>query len=126
MKWIVPMVLFSVGLLHLAPAVGVAGGERLAALYGAVPDDPNLLLLLRHRAVLFGLLGLFLVVAAFRVQWHGIALGVATVSVASFLWLAAVGGPVNPQVARVVTADIAAMVALAVGAAVHVFRRGIA
>lgn len=125
MKWIVPLVLFCVGLLHLAPAVGVAGGERLAALYGPVPDDPGLQLLLRHRAVLFGLLGVFLVAAAFRAEWHGVALGAAVVSVASFLWLASASGPVNHQIARVVTADVAAMVALAVGAAVHLWRRGL-
>ena len=43
-----------------------------------------------------------------------------------YLWLAAASGPVNHQLARVVTADIAAMVALAVAAAVHLWRRGIA
>jgi hypothetical protein len=124
MKWIVPLVLFAVGLLHLAPAVGVAGGERLAALYGPVPDDPGLQLLLRHRAVLFGLLGVFLVAAALRAEWHGVALGAAVVSVGSFLWLAGGSGPLSPQVGRVVIADAVALVALAVGVAVHLWRRG--
>ena len=99
-----------VGVIHLLPLVGVLGGERLAQLYGIDASEPNLALLLRHRAVLFGLLG---VAAAFRPALRGLALVAGWISVASFLALAA-GTPLNAQVARVVTADWVALGALVV------------
>ena len=55
-----------VGLINLIPAVGAIAPERLRTLYGIEPDAPELLLLLRHRALLFALIGGFVVLAAFR------------------------------------------------------------
>lgn len=121
MKWIVSASLVIVAVIHLMPLVGVAGPERLATLYGVRIDDPNLQLLMRHRAVLFGLLGTFLLVAAFRPQWQALAFVVAAVSVISFLWLALGSKPYNAQVARVVTADVVALIAIVAGAAAHVW-----
>lgn len=102
-----------VGVIHLLPLVGVLGGERLAQLDGLDASEPNLALLLRHRAVLFGLLGALCVAAAFRPALRGLALVAGWVSVASFLALAG-GTPVNAQLARVVTADWVALGALVV------------
>ena len=102
-----------VGVIHLLPLVGVLGGERLAQLYGIDASEPNLALLLRHRAVLFGLLGALCVAAAFRPALRGLALVAGWISVASFLALAG-GTPVNAPVARVVTADWVALGALVV------------
>jgi hypothetical protein len=84
-------------------------------------DDPNLFVLMRHRAVLFGLLGLFLVYAAFRTSFQPAALIAGLVSVASFLWLAWSVGGYNAQLARVVTADIVALICLVVGGAAYVY-----
>jgi hypothetical protein len=123
MKWIVPAALVIVALIHLLPLAGVAGPERLATLYGVSIEDPNLQLLMRHRAVLFGLLGAFLLVAAFRPQWHAAALVAAAVSVISFLWLAAGSRPYNAQIARVVAADVVALLTLVIGAVAHVWLR---
>ena len=58
--------LIVVGVIHLLPLSGVLGGAQLFSLYGVPVDDPNLEILMRHRAVLFGLLGVFLVYAAFK------------------------------------------------------------
>ena len=102
-----------VGVIHLLPLAGVLGDERLTQLYGIDVSEPNLGLLLRHRAVLFGLLGALCVAAAFRPALRGLALVAGWISVASFLALAA-GTPVNAQLARVVTADWMALGALVV------------
>ena len=102
-----------VGVIHLLPLAGLAGAERLSQLYGVDASEPNLALLLRHRAVLFGLLGALCVAAAFRPHLRGGALLAAWASVASFLLLAA-GTQVNPAVARVVMADWIALAALVV------------
>lgn len=75
--------------------------------------EPNLELLLRHRAVLFGVIGGLCIAAAFRPALQGVALTAAATSVVSFLLLARVIGGYTPQVDRVVTADWVALAALA-------------
>ncbi|HEU0200431.1 MAG TPA: phosphopantetheine adenylyltransferase [Burkholderiaceae bacterium] len=84
---LVSAVLFAVGLLHLVPALGVFSAERLAQLYGAPPQGEAIVLLLRHRAVLFALLGAFCCAAAFVPAWRTPALAAALVSTASFIAL---------------------------------------
>lgn len=112
-----------VGVIHLLPLSGVLGGPRLAALYGIAVDGPDLAILMRHRAVLFGLLGVFLVVAAFRPAWQPATLVAGFVSVVSFLWLAWATGGYNAQLARVVTADLVALACLVVAAVAYAVQR---
>jgi hypothetical protein len=124
MHRVVPALLIVIGLIHLLPLPGVLGGERLAVLYGLTFDEPNLALLMRHRAVLFGLIGAFLLFAAFKPSLHTPALVAAAVSVLSFLWLAWQAGGINAQVQRVVMADIVALVCAVVAGVVHALVRG--
>ena len=112
-----------VAIIHLLPLSGVLGSERLAALYGLSVDEPNLAILMRHRAVLFGLLGSFFLFAAFRPQFQILAFRAGFVSVISFLWLAWSVGGYNAQVARVFMADIVALAYLIIGLAAYVYVR---
>jgi hypothetical protein len=112
-----------VGVIHLLPLAGVLGASRLSALYGIPVAEPNLELLLRHRAVLFGALGAFLVHAALRPHLQAAALTVGAASVVSFLLLAYGSGGYNAQIGRVVAADWVALAALVVGTAAY-RRRG--
>ena len=121
MRYLVSAMLVVVAIIHLLPLSGVLGGERLVALYGLSFNDPNLAILMRHRAVLFGLLGLFLLFAAFRPQFQAIAFIAGFVSVVSFLWLAWSVGGYNTQVARVFTADIVALVCLIIGFVAYLY-----
>jgi hypothetical protein len=123
MRHLVSLGLILAGIIHLLPLSGVLGAERLAALYGFPLGDPNLLILMRHRAVLFGLLGLFLVVSAFRPALQPAAFVAGMVSVVSFLVLAWSVGGYNAQVHRVVVADLVALVALVVGGLAYLYAR---
>jgi len=117
---------------HLLPATGLFGADRLAALYGVTIEDPGLLLLMRHRAMLFGLLGAFMLYAAWagfvaRVQpgnlpaptsnpglhpgYETWALVAGLVSTGSFVLLAW-GSALNPLLLRVMWIDIALFVLL--------------
>lgn len=119
MRFVVPAVLCAVALIHLLPLVGVWSAARVASLYGVAVQDPNLELLLRHRAVLFGLLATFLAVAAFQRSLHGWALAAGAVSVGAFLLLALTVGPINGALSTVVKVDGVALVLLVVGMVVH-------
>ena len=123
MRYLISAMLIVVAVIHLLPVSGVLGGERLAALYGISFDEPNLAILMRHRAVLFGILGVFFLLAAFQSQDQTAAFIVGFVSVVSFLGLAWSVGAYNAQVARVFLADIIALVCLVIGAAAHFYLR---
>lgn len=115
MRYLVPACLLIAALIHLLPLSGVLGAERLAALYGLVVDEPNLQLLMRHRAVLFGIVGGLLLAAMFMPELRSAAFVVGLVSVLSFLALAWQVGNPNAQIARVVMADWMALAALLIG-----------
>ena len=109
------------GLIHLLPLSGVLGSERLAALYGGNFDEPNLAILMRHRAVLFGLIGSFLLLAAFKPALQTIALVGGMISVVSFLYLAWAVGGYNAQIGRVFLVDVVVLVCLVAGVMAHVY-----
>lgn len=112
-----------VGVIHLLPVSGILGVERLAALYGISLGEPNLEILMRHRAVLFGLLGLFLVYAAFQPSLRSFAIVAGFVSVVSFVAIAWSVGGYNELLRKVIIADIIALVALIASGTIHVVSR---
>lgn len=101
-----------VGIINVLPAMGVLGAAQLESLYGREIPDPDLLLLLQHRAVLFGLLGGMLIAAAARPALRGIATLAGTVSMASFCLLALPLAAHGPGLQRVFWMDVAALALL--------------
>ena len=114
MRFILPIMLLVVGIIHILPLSGVLSAARLFELYGMTFDDPNLEILMRHRAVLFGLLGIFLICSAFMPSLQLPALIAGFLSVVSFLYLSYIVGGYNEQVNRIVIADKIALVCLVV------------
>ena len=114
MKLLIAVMLGSVGVIHLLALAGVLGADRLSILYGLRFDEPNLIILMRHRAVLFGLLGAYLLFAAFQPAHQRIALIAAWFSVASFLSLALAADSYNAAIARVFWMDVIAAACLLV------------
>lgn len=112
-EWIVQMLLVLVGLLNLLPAVVAFDPARSLALYGIALDDAALGLVMRHRALLLGTVGLGLILAAWRLDWRGPALALAFCSKIGFLALFALyqlpAGPLQ----RVALADGVALMVLA-------------
>jgi len=122
LKYIPAVALLIAAVIHLLPITGVAGGARLTTLYGLDFSDPSLQILMRHRAVLLGLLGAYLAFAAFVPAHRTVAFTAGFVSVLAFLALSFASGNYNPAITRVVAADLVALVALVAGVAVHMSR----
>ena len=120
MRYIAPAMLLVTALIHLLPLFGVLGVERLATLYGIAIADPNLEILLRHRAVLFGVLGGLLVSGAFIRSLRLAGFIAGFVSVASFLLIAWQVGGYNAELGRVAFGDLVALVCLVIGFAAHI------
>ena len=123
MRTLVSVAFIVVGVIHLLPLSGALGNKQLETLYGLSFTDPNLSILMRHRAVLFGLLGLFFLLAAFQPQYQPAAFVAGFVSVLSFLWLALAVGGYSAQIARVFRADIIALACLIVGVAAYIYEQ---
>jgi hypothetical protein len=122
MKYISAVALLVAGLIHLLPVAGVLGGAALTGLYGIEVADPNTSILLQHRALLFGLLAVLMLVAVSMPRLRVTVMGVAFFSTASFVTVALMVGGYNVAVARVVTVDVAASVLLAVGLGAELWR----
>jgi hypothetical protein len=118
MRHLVSACLLLVALIHALPLAGVLGAAKLQALYGIAIDEPNLVLLMRHRAVLFGLLAY----AAFRPELQRLAIVMGLASVISFLVLAWPAAAYNAAINRVVWADWLALVALLLAAGAHLIQ----
>ncbi len=122
MGYVVSAMLVVVAIIHLLPVSGVVSGARLQALYGIPVAEPNVLILMRHRAVLFGILGVYFLAAAFHPPLQPLAFVAGLASVVPFLWLAKSVGEYNAQMARVFRADVVALVALIVGLVAYAMR----
>ena len=104
------------GLVNLYPLVGVLGPDHLKSLYGVTIKNGDVVLLLRHRAVLFGLLGVLLLYAAFRPAWRRFALIAGLTSMLTFLFLALPFGGRSKALQQVFWVDLVALIVLIAGA----------
>lgn len=112
MQILVAISLFIAGLIHVTPAIGVLGKEQLARLYGLPISDPNLLVLMRHRAVLFLIVGLLLWLAIVRVEFRTLAVVFGLLSTVSFLLIVYTAPEYNSQLARIALVDVVAVLLL--------------
>ena len=114
MKYILPGALVLAGLVNLFPVVGVISTGQLAALYGIDFEGPELAILMRHRAVLFGLLGAFILLSVFRPALQPLAITAGLVSMLSFIVLAFLVGDYNQEIRKVAVIDVVATAVLLV------------
>lgn len=119
MHRIAPILLFTVGLLHLMPLSGLLGPDHLARLYGITLDDPNLIILMRHRALSIALLGVLLLVAARERRLRAPACCAGLASTLSFMALGWNTPAHNPLIARIVVVDAVASACLLVALVLH-------
>jgi hypothetical protein len=121
-EWAMRIALCVVSLIHLLPLVGVTGRAALEKAYGIPVESPDLQLLLQHRAVLFGLLGVACAIAAFNAPWRPAVLWAALVSTCSFMLLAWLATSYNAAIARVVWFDVVAIAMLVLASAVYMWQ----
>lgn len=99
-------------MINLLPVVGVVSSDQLVRLYGVPMDSPDLALLMRHRAVLFGLLGSLLIYSMAKPSARGLACTAGLVSMLAFVLLAWMTPDFGPALQKIVIADLAGSVLL--------------
>ncbi len=121
MQKIITGLLIVVGIIHLLPVSGVLGAESLFRLYGLTFEDQNTLILMRHRAILFGVFGAFFIYSAFKPVYQPLAFIAGLISVVSFLILSWLTGFYNDALYKVILADVVALFCLVIATVLYVF-----
>jgi len=117
MRALATTLFFVAGLINFIPITGFLSADRLEALYGLSFEDANLLVLMRHRAVLLGIVGGIMLVAAFHHPLRRVAIAAGMLSMLTFIFLAhSLDG--NAELRRVALVDVVAILALLGGALV--------
>lgn len=111
MQKLIAVCLLLAGLIKFYPLVGVLSAEQLAQLY-RIHFDKDALILMQHRAVLFGLLGGLILLSAFKPVLRPWAITAGLLSATSFIALALCADDYSATIHRIVIADIVVVVAL--------------
>ena len=95
-----------VGLINFAPVIGVISAQKLESAYSVTLAGNDLAILLRHRALLFGILGAFILYSAFNPYYQPAAMIMGGVSMVGFALLVLGTGGYNEAVGKVLFIDI--------------------
>jgi hypothetical protein len=101
MEYLYRLILLVTGLVHLLPFSLAFFTNRIPNSYGVSISDPNMQLLLRHRAFLFGL-----IFSAIKKKYYLAASVVGLVSMVSFICLYYWIGDINAQLQSVMWVDM--------------------
>ena len=115
--------LIIVGLINFAPIGGLFSAEILRILYGINVDEPDLLILMRHRALLFGVIGGFIIYSAFRPELQRYAFAAGFITMLGFIIIAWQVGSYNELLKKVLVIDIGALILLIVAATLFLMNR---
>lgn len=100
------------GIIHLLPVYGLFGSDVISKLYGVQIVDPNVMILMQHRAILFGLLGGIIILSIFIPLLRFYACVAGLISATSFVVIALLAGEYNGELNKVLYADYVAIACL--------------
>jgi len=108
--------------INLLPSVLVFLPDKISSSYGIQIPDQNLELLLRHRAVLFAIIGGIMIYSAISRNYYSLSVIIGMISMGSFLILfKLVGGEINPELTKVMKVDVVGIVVLLIAYALYKF-----
>lgn len=104
------------GFINAAPVALAFLPEKISSSYGIELMSPSLELLLRHRAILFGLVGGLMIYSAITKKHYSLAVLIGFISMLSFvLFGQLIDGAMNPELSKVMWIDIVGIVILMIG-----------
>ena len=106
------ILLFLVGVINFVPIIGLISLDKINQTYGLSVVDNNLAILLRHRALIFGLIGGLILYSVFNTQYQGVAIVIAAISMVGYLLLFGSVGGANQELLKVAKIDIVGIVLL--------------
>jgi hypothetical protein len=115
------LLLFLVGVINFLPIIGVLSLDKINQAYGLSVTDNNLEMLLRHRALLFGLIGGFIIYSVFNPQQQTAAIALAAISMLGYLYLSWSIGGANLALVKVAQIDMIGIVLLIIAVVLRYF-----
>tara|TARA_R110002049_G_scaffold71737_2_gene184591 strand:+ start:4628 stop:5008 length:381 start_codon:yes stop_codon:yes gene_type:complete len=116
MEKTVSIFLFVVGVINCLPVLGVLSAARLSQAYAIEFDGNDLIILMRHRALLFGIVGGFILYSVFVPVYQTAAMVMAGVSMLGYVFLTWQVGDYNASLYKVLLVDIVGILCLAAAA----------
>lgn len=113
-----------VGLINFVPVLGVFSAQKLERAYSVALAGSDLVILMRHRALLFGVLGGFILYSAFFPHYQAAAMIMAGVSMIGFAVLVVLVGGYNGAIFKVLVVDLAGILFLLLAAVLKYGWRG--
>lgn len=116
MELIYRITLFMAGLINILPALLAFLPEKISRSYGIEIPNTNYELLLRHRAILFGIIGGLMIYSALIKKHYELSTIAGLVSMVSFIIIYfLIGKDINSELKKVMIIDVVATVILCVG-----------
>ena len=122
MEMIFRITLLIAGGINILPAILAFLPEKISKSYGIEVPNVNFELLLRHRAVLFAIVGGLMIYSAISKKYYSISVTVGLVSMISFIMLYFLINGVNPELKKVMKIDLVATIVLIVGFMLYKFK----
>ncbi|MFN6089051.1 MAG: hypothetical protein ACK47E_09925 [Cyclobacteriaceae bacterium] len=116
MELIYRITLFIAGVINLLPAMLAFLPDKISKSYGIDIPNANYELLLRHRAILFGIIGGLMIFSAIVKKYYDIATIAGLISMTSFILLYfLIDKDVSSELKKVMVIDIVATIILLIG-----------
>jgi len=104
--------LIIVGLINFIPTIAIISAQKLEAAYSIKLISNDLIILLRHRALLFGILGGFILYSVKATSYQGAAMIMAGISMLGYVVLMFTVGGYNEALYKVLIIDVVGIVIL--------------
>ena len=116
------VLLFLVGIINFLPVMGIISLDKINQAYGLSVTDNNLAILLRHRALLFGLIGGFIIYSVFKPQYQVAAIILAAISMLGYVCLFWTMDDTNSALLRIAQIDILGVFVLCLAIGIKFFK----
>jgi hypothetical protein len=117
MNTTISILLIIVGVINFLPVIGVLSAEKLHGAYSVELMGNDIIILMRHRALLFGLVGGFILYSVFKPSYQSAAMVMAAISMLGFLYFVWAAGDYNASIAKIAIIDLAGIVCLVIASA---------
>jgi len=122
MELVFRICLFIAGIINVLPSILAFIPNKISHSYGIEMPNSNYELLLRHRAVLFGIIGGIMIYSAITKKNYSLAVCIGLISMISFIILyKLVNGSINPELNKVMKIDLVGIIILLIGFALYKF-----
>jgi hypothetical protein len=116
MELLFRIALFISGILNILPSLLAFLPDKISKSYGIEIPNSNYELLLRHRAILFGIIGGLMVYSAIVKKYYELSTIAGLVSMTSFIFLYfLIGKDISQELKKVMIIDLIATVILCIG-----------